>query len=306
MKREFRKGMSLPLLALGAATLGSQRATIASAGKASDQSFYLGQLVTNPENLSGLWEAPDRRGGVIALQLTLLTTAPAAAKTLVGTPQSWFALEVATYQSSGAALDYKNGNSFSDSEGGAGLRYDRGHLTLHYGAFDLDLVHNARDQWKGHLRRPGFGDPLTLKRPGARRAKSNLEGSWLSGTASSQTCLHIAHDSPSHYVGWVDNLQTWGQVRFARDVPKPQFSSERYGELVNVEDAGNGHALVTLGAYSGLCCSHTFVATVAGDGTSMQAAWPPGANQAPQTTTWTRMAGNSCLGPTLASRPDQR
>ncbi|HEY4051361.1 MAG TPA: hypothetical protein VGM27_31245, partial [Acidobacteriaceae bacterium] len=245
--RQLAVGISL-VCSLAACRAFSQVDTLHSGltQQAEDQSFYLGKPVLHPEELSGVWEAPDARGGAIGIHLVLYTTAPVETTTLVGTEQDWHALQVGIYQRAGAVLSFGEENSFSDSPRGGSVRYEEGRLTLHYPRFDLDLLRIPRDRWSGRIHRERFDSQVTLMRPGLR---TGAGGAWLVGTWSTtngpmQLCLHIAEQAPGEFTGWLDSLLTWGSVQSAPHVAKPPFSWERYGELVKVQAAANSDALI--------------------------------------------------------------
>src|ERR1700761_6379612 len=80
-----------------------------------DRSVYLGTPVTHPEGLSGLWEAPDPRGGAIGIHLVLDATAPLEVTTLVGVEQKWLGLQVGLYRRAKAEIQIGDENLFSDS-----------------------------------------------------------------------------------------------------------------------------------------------------------------------------------------------
>ena len=96
-----------------------------------DRSFNLGTLVTRPQDLSGIWEAPDGHGGAVGLHLILDTTAPVDTRTLDGVPQKWLGLAVGIYHRTGPTLQSGVESSFSDSVRGGSVHYQDGRLTLH-------------------------------------------------------------------------------------------------------------------------------------------------------------------------------
>jgi hypothetical protein len=268
-----------------------------------DRSFYLGTPVTHPEDLSGVWEAPDGHGGAVGIHLILDTTAPVDATTLIGTRQAWLGLRVVLYRRTGTELG--EDNSFSDSPRGGSVRYKDGRLTLHSpptgltSGYDLDLQRVAGDKWLGRFHREDFDSVVTLVRP-MLRASSNkawFVGTWKSSSGPGTTCLHIAQQSPAGLIAWADTLLAWGLTRIAPQAVKPPYSWEHYGERVKVEPSSNGSLTVELGAYSGICCSHRFTATSADGGKAMKADWPAGPNQSPHKSKWTKMPGNTCIAP---------
>lgn len=265
-----------------------------------NRSFYIGGPVSHPEELSGIWEAPDGHGGTIGLHLMLSTTTPADTKTLVGAKQSLLDLQVGIYRRSGTVLQVGEEN-FGDSLRGGGVRYDDNRLTLHGSGFDLDLRHIRGNGWSGRFHRKEFNSEVTLIRPGSkgRTEKAWFEGTWQEGRSGpSQTCLHIAETAAGDLTGWSDTLLAWGAARFAPNVRKPPYSLERYGDLAKVGLTQNGVVSVELSAYTAICCSHRFAATPAKNGTAMSANWAEGPNQAAHKSEWNKMPGDSCIVPT--------
>jgi hypothetical protein len=264
-----------------------------------DRSFYLGTPVMHPEDLSGLWEAPDPRGGAIGIHLVLDATAPTDATTLVGIQQKWLGLEVAPYRRAGAEIQVGDENFFSDSPRGGNVRYENGRLTLHFPGYDLDLHRIPGDQWTGRFHREGFDSIVTLARPMLRTTSNQpwFLGTWKGTSGPQITCLHIAKASPPAFLAWSDTLSTLGAARFAPQVAKPPYSWEHYGDLAKIQPARNGHLSIELGAYNTICCSHSFLAASADGAKAMKADWPPGPNQSPHKSRWTKMPGDTCIAP---------
>jgi hypothetical protein len=264
-----------------------------------DRSVYLGTPVMHPEDLSGLWEAPDPHGGAMGIHLVLDTTAPADTTTLVGVQQKWLGLAVAPYRRAGAEIQVGDENFFSDSPRGGNVRYENGRLTLHFPGYDLDLQRIPGDKWTGRFHREGFDSVVTLARP-ILRTPSNQPwflGTWKGTSGPQITCLHIAEASPLALLAWSDTLSTAGLASFGPQVAKPPYSWEHYGDLVRIQPARNGNLTIELGAYNPICCSHSFVATSADNGKGMKADWPAGPNQAPHKSRWIKMPGDSCIAP---------
>ncbi len=124
-----------------------------SAQEHEDRSFYLGTPVAHPEDLSGLWEAPDGHGGAIGIHLVLDTTIPVEATTLAGARQSWLGLTLGLYHRSGAEFQLGDENRFSDSLRGGSVRYENDRLILHARGYDLDLHRIDGDKWSGRFHR---------------------------------------------------------------------------------------------------------------------------------------------------------
>lgn len=223
---------------------------------------------------------------------------------LRGTIQSWQSLEVGVYERRGAILQVEEQNYFSDSPRGGNVSLDDGRLKLHFvprvasdPAIDLDLVHDADGNWRGRFHRGAFDSHVTLRRPSlpGRTGANPIVGTWRDNRRSISSCVHIAQQSPTAFVGWSDTLQLFGSMRFANGIPKPSTSIERYGELMKVGVYNDDKISLELGAYSAICCSHTFVGTLTANNTLLEGTWPPGANQAPHPGAWKKMSGDSCV-----------
>jgi hypothetical protein len=259
-----------------------------------DKSPYFGKPVIHPEELSGIWEAPDGHGGAIGIQLSLRTTVPASATTLVGVEQSWFNLQLGIYQRAGAVLQFGEENFFVDYPRGASVRYEEGRLRLHAPEFDLDLLRISGDRWSGRIHRLGFDSAVILTRPDIATAKNKpwFVGTWKSGDQSIQKCIHIAEQAPGEFVGWMDSLTTWGSALFAPHVARPPYSPEQYGDLVGVDTSDNGNVSIELNAFSSGCCSHLFLGKPEHNATVMKTVWLEHPIQAPE---WKKMLGKTCI-----------
>jgi hypothetical protein len=276
---------------------------------AEDTSFYVGQPIVHPEELSGIWEVPDGHGGAVGIHLILSTTASADATTLVGVEQAWLNLQVGIYQRAGTVLQFGEENFFSDSPRGGSVRFDGSRLSLHAAEFDLDLLRISGDRWSGRIHRQGFDSITVLTRPGIGIAKSEpwFVGTWKSGGPSFHTtCMHITEQAPGEFVGWSDSLTTMGSVRRASGIPKPPYAFEVYGHLVNVGITDNGNVSIELNAPGIVCCPHPLVATPVDNGSVMKEVSPSGPNQPPPQTVWKKMSGNTCIvtPPDLPLRPE--
>ena len=253
--------------------------------------------MTDPEALSGIWEAPDGHGGAVGLHLMLDTTIPAQAPTLGRTPQSWQQLIVNVYERAGQDVAVGEGNGFSDSSRGGGARYENGHLTLHWTDADLDLRRAPGDTWVGRFHRFRFDKQVTLRRPqmNAPLAHAWYLGVWEQGDRTLQTCLHIGRQLSGGITGWSDSLTELGCMRYGPKVQRPATAVERYGLLLNARVLPDDRIEVVLNP-TGWCCPHPFVARRGPNGT-VHADWPAGPEQVAGTSTWTRVPGDRCLAP---------
>jgi hypothetical protein len=274
----------------------------------SDCGKTLGRPVTHPEALSGVWEAPNGKGGAVGIHLQLGTTAPGEAKTLSGTPQSWRELVVGVYERKGATIEFGEENFFSDSPRCDIVNFENGRLRLHdWPSFDLDLVQQAEDRWVGRLHRGKFDSTVTLRRAGiSGPTKTNpIVGTWFyQSVAPSQiSCIHIAQQAESEFTGWSDSLQVLGEVGFRNNLTRPETAFESYGELMKVHVDGEGKVTLELHAFSPACCSHIFVGKITQEGNLIQGDWPRGPNQSAGSGTWTKMSGDSCVSSPPSQAP---
>jgi hypothetical protein len=257
-----------------------------------DRSFNLGAPVPHPEDLSGIWEAPDGHGGVVGLHLILDTTTPFDTRTLAGVPQKWLGLSVGIYHRTRPAAPLEE-NSFSDSRRGGSVHYQDGRLTLHDLDNDLDLRHAPGDRWAGRFHRHDFDSNVTLSRPSQAGSQPWFVGVWKTSTGVETTCMHIMQSSAGSYLAWSDTLKAMGAAHLPPQVAKPPYSWERYGDLAVVEPAAKNAVWIQLGG-TAICCPHRFLATPAGS-KGMVADWSAGPNQSAHKSRWTRMPGNSCI-----------
>ncbi len=275
------------------------RAQAAPSQQIQDQSASRAQAVTHPEALSGLWEAPDGNGGVIGIHLQLTTTLLPLATTFVGA-QSWGDLVVGLYQNREASSRPAIENGFNDSPRG-GVRYEDGHLTLHYPNYDLDLRRVPGDGWSGRFHREGFDSTVTLRRPGSEieSGQSWIVGTWRSGWMSTNmdtfTCLHVFEPAPGVFVGWSDSLNTMASTHATSDLNLPPYATERYGQLVKVSVSDAGGASIVLNAHNAVCCPHPFQARSSADKNLMIADGQADLNHLAHQSYWAKVPGDSCL-----------
>lgn len=292
MNRAAISRLIVPFLLFGVRA-GAQSATVPQ----QDRSFNLGAPVPHPEDLSGIWEAPDGHGGAVGLHLTLDTTTPVETRSLSGVPQKWLGLAVGLYHRTGSALQPPQENSFSDSIRGGSVHYQDGRLTLQAPGYDLDLHRVPGDRWSGRFHLHDFDQNVTLSRPSDAGAPQPwFVGVWKTGSVPEITCLHIVQSSPGQILAWSDRLSAFGAVRVAPQMARPPYSWEHYGDLVSVQPAAKNSAWIELNAGSSICCPHRFLATPAGS-KGMNADWPTGPNQSAHKSRWIRMSGDSCIAP---------
>jgi hypothetical protein len=272
---------------------------------AEDRSQYVDQPVTDPESLSGIWEAPNGAGGVVGIDLQLSTTLSAEDHT-PWVPQAWQSLEVVVFERKSRKGDFGESNGFSDSKRDGGLSIENNRLTLHYLwsfkdtlAVDIDLVRKADGCWHGRFHRNSFDRIIALCRPsmGRNLSPSSLRGAWW---FDSRSCVHIAQEGPNIFEGWADSLLIPGKLRFAPWIPGPHRLFEHYGTPVKVESFSSGSVHIQFGAYSGFCCPHDFLGRLSKDGSTLQGA----IGSYPET--FTRVRGDSCSSAIAEPSPAKR
>ncbi len=159
----------------------------------------------------------------------------------------------------------------------------------------VNLVWNAEAKvWTGSFERSAFhGQAITLKRPTGNR-KAVFVGTWFDAHGLMNNCVHIAQSADETLTAWGDDLQVPGRMQYANGIVPPEQVMEHYGEVAKVKVTGADRIEVEMRAYTEMCCSHRFTATLSSDANSLVGEWPAGPNQAPRTVKWARVEGNSC------------
>jgi hypothetical protein len=262
----------------------------------------LGKIIEQPEQLSGLWEAPTGHQSAVGIWLLLTTRIDGAATTLRRVPQYEQSFSVALFQRSGNQFEFGTGSSFADDSNGE-LIWDGTHLRARRDgrnkdrlAAELDLTFDpASETWSGLFGRGTFSRFVTLRRsakvlPNGKRA---LVGTWASTEKVTRSCFHVIQLWDGSLAGWSDDLQTPGVLRYANGLRPPSFTSEHYGNLLRVIDLDNQRFSIEFAAYAAICCSRTVIATVVGHD-ALSGNWQPGFKQAGEKPLWKRLRGNSC------------
>ena len=270
-----------------------------------DRSFYMGRDVMHPESLSGIWETSNGHGGAIGIHLELDTTIPSDGDKQSWVPQSWQDLQVGVFERKGIETQFGEEGYFSDSRRGGSVTFDQGRLQLHFvsrwadtPSIDLDLIQQVGGCWDGRLHRGDFDSHVFLCRPstGQSATANALVGTWQENSSLGQNCVHIAEQAPGQFTGWSDAIELPDTVRTCIDnVSKPAAVFEHFGERLKAHLELDGSISFELYAYTGICCSHTFVGKLSEDGSVIQGAWPSGTNQAAHNATWKKMPGDSCV-----------
>ncbi len=258
-----------------------------------NRSAYDGIPVRHPDELAGVWEAPDGRGGMVGIDLVLWTTIGADRTEVAGSPQAWKSLTVMMYQRTGPRPDDTERNSFGDGYRDGLVSYAGERLRVHWTGVDLDLQRTPGQTWTGRFHRGAFDQAVVLRRPRQRSAAPGewFLGTWLERFTNTETCVHVGREADGNIVGWADSLAELGSVRFANDQKRPLVTSENYGALAEVRVHGDDRVSVELNVLSGSCCAIGFDATRHAENT-MRTEWH-GTARPPAL--WKRMPGESCL-----------
>ena len=159
----------------------------------------------------------------------------------------------------------------------------------------VDLLWNGVDQvWTGNFERAAFKNKAaTLRRPTGPQ-NNVFVGTWFEGSSLMNNCLHIEQAQDGTFTGWGDDIQVPGRMRYANGLRRPERTMENYGEIAKVSVSGPARITVELRAYTAMCCSHPFTATISPDGSFLVGEWPAGPNQSPRPARRVRVKGNSC------------
>jgi hypothetical protein len=150
--------------------------------------------------------------------------------------------------------------------------------------------------WTGVLRYKGSQGQVVLRRPVAttQRVTNPFAGTWVSQRGPTDSCLHIAEESDGKLIGWQDNIPAPERIIVPRNMASSMPMMASYGSMAKVQSADGEQVTVELGAYTGMCCSHTFTAKVSVDGKLLEGSFAAGPNQSAQAVVWRRVSGDSC------------
>ena len=235
------------------------------------------------------------------MNILITTTVPGSAIDLNGIPQSLQNLEIGLYQRSSGDVGAHEFQFFSTSASG-GATWDGQHLRINFERqpehpdVHVDLAWSEGSRvWTGTFQRAAFRrKAITLRRP-TGGPSSLLTGTWFDETRPGNNCLHIAEAQDGIFTAWADDIQVPGRMRYANGLRPPAQATEHYGEIAKVKVKQPDRIEVELRAYTPLCCSLPFMATLSPDGDSLLGEWIAAPNQAPRPARWTRVEGDSCL-----------
>jgi hypothetical protein len=299
-------GLTCPVYAQVAPALGSVPAT-----PSGDTSPSLGRSVTHPEALSGFWETSNGHGGAVGIHLFLFTSVPTEGwEKPSDAPQSWQSLELEVYEREGGKIGSRQGNGFSDSLMGGNVKFEGGHLELHFipriptdPSIDVDLIQQPSDRWAGRLRRGSFDSNVILSRPSANIiAKANsIVGTWIGGLGVPLSCVHITQQAPNEFIGWTDSLpRPLGPPNGS--IPRglrPKTRFPFYGRPIGIHLESSGKIRFDPNEGNGICCSQAFVGKLTEDGKFIQGLQQ--GTESAQDASLKRVAGDSCIPPESAT-----
>ena len=261
----------------------------------------LKRVLSAPEALAGRWETPAGHRGVVGMNVTITTHIQGDVNSIAGHPQYEDELTVGLYRRVVPGVE-SSGFSYFSSTAGGGATWDGHQLTIHFAEgrsskVNIDLIwHEDLQTWDGLFERDAFREQVSLKRPSSKASVSPFAGTWMDSRGLMNNCLHIAQQQDGALAAWSDDIQRPGQVRYAPGIQPPTQTLEHYGEIAKAEVVAPGQVKVELRAYTPVCCSHPFAATLSADGKSMSGNWLAGPNQTPTAVEWRKRPGNSCMG----------
>jgi hypothetical protein len=187
------------------------------------KSSYSGRSISDPENLSGVWETDDGHGGAVGIELTLRTSLPGGVGTSSENSETWQGLQVGVFHRLSSEIRLGDENYFTDSPQGGNVRYEDGKLTLHLPWADLDLKRLPEGGWSGRLHRNDFDRSVVLTQMQKPLQKiSPFVGTWrLQQDGARFSCLHIVQTGADAFSGWEDFHVTPGLLRYASTIERP-------------------------------------------------------------------------------------
>jgi hypothetical protein len=264
------------------------------------------QQTVHPEDLAGRWEASDGSGGEVGMNILISTTVAGSVTSLVDAPQTEKDFEIALYRRRDANVASLEFNFFTTSS--AGVAWDGRELRIdHQRRADIPEIHvklawnDEANVWTGSFERGDFqARAIRLRRP-AGTQKNLFVGTWFDGARLGNNCLHIAQSRDGTLAAWSDDLQVPGRIRYANGIQPPEQVPEHYGAIAKVKLVSTDRIEVELNAYTAICCSLPFSATISSDANSLVGAWLPGPMQTPRPVEWKRVPSKSCRS--AASHP---
>lgn len=257
-------------------------------------------VIRHPEKLTGLWEMNDGRT-IVGLHIELTTSVNGAPRTLDGIEQTFDHANIQVYQRAGRVRAVVDGNWFEDNS--AGVEWHGNHLKIRYTGspigpdVELDLKFNPdSDEWVGHFRRRTVDQVVDLRRPKPGRGitPSPFIGTW-SRSSLMNNCLHIFQEEDGALVGWSDDLQTPGKIRYVNGLKAPDKTREQYGSVALVMSPSSRVISLELKAFTAACCSIPYAGLMTEDGLFIRSGSKAKNDVQALSGEWKRVRGASCI-----------
>ena len=269
-------------------------------GSLSGQYPKPGEVVDDPEGISGTWAMPVA-GGAVEMSIKLNVTVEGEPRQFAGAVERVAFYEIEIHHRTGKELNLDDLNSVTNDSDGVTLRHNRLKIQVFYRkpVFAADLsFHPQKEAWTGFIEIQGFHGPVTLRRPDPVRRPASFEGTWSAPKgAPGGWCLHIS-SAAGGTTAWLDRFMLSGLLRFPPGVPHWRGARWSYGAIVIRRPAGPSGLDLVFDPFIAMCCSSTFHAKVSADGKSLTG-WLEAGQGASEPEVWTRVRGPSC-------RPDPR
>lgn len=252
------------------------------------------QLISDPERLSGIWEASDGSGGAVGLHLSLTTKVDGTPATLNGVPQHLDQFVVGVYQRSGSDMHMGDESNFVVPSNevhwnGRSLRVKHLPRTSSDYEIEMDLTQTSDGQsWTGLFHRGSFSKHLSLNRPTLiATSQTPFAGTWSSRELGRNRSVHIGVVPDGTLVAWADSRQ--GLIHYANHITPPSQSFQYYGEMVQASREGNNAVSLVFNAFAGICCPATIILIPSKDGLNLVGNWQAGPNQVSRQSIWKRV-----------------
>ena len=254
------------------------------------QAPLLGSMITHPEQISGIWESENTQPA-LGLNIQLTTKIFGLRTTLAGVPQYVSEVEVGLYERKGTSSLWPRRFLIANSHA---VKVTSRTIKVHQAgigaddAVNLDLIFDTfHDQWSGTAHIDNIAGRVTFSRPRPRpeSVTTPLVGTW-EHFSSVRLCLHVAQQSDGVMLGWSDQLQVPGLVRYASRICPPSETNETYGVMSEIDLASPSSILIQLSAFAAGGNLRTDIGRLTADRNVMSA----GQASAP----WHRVRGDSC------------
>lgn len=249
------------------------------------QSIVPGAKIARPEDITGIWEAPDGQGGVVGVNVEIDTRGEPGQD--LRAPQEVELLAKVVFVRRKGSPDPVY----------AGFLYDPPDSLMEMSAHIWKLPTNVPEQlsladrpevdgWQGWMERGGQWKRVLLRRTSASQRPNPLVGTWRS--AFGADCLHIAQGGDDAPIAWMDMLADMQRMRWAPGL-KPGQIMERYGAPLKPAIIGSG--FVMFETTSGMGMPRQILVRGTANGTRLLG---DGTGVNPD---WVRVRGASCRVP---------